>query len=222
MNQHINQFSMAALCQALCVSRSGYYAWRKRASKCQALESAISTCHSTHKSRVGAPSIYAELCESGFDCSVRTVGRRMQKLGLRARGSRKFKRTTDSDHKQLISPNLLERQFQTSAPNQVWVGDITYIRTDEGWLYLAVIIDLYSRAVVGWQMGERINAQLVCDALQAAMLVRGNPQGVMVHTDQGSQYASKAYRQLVKKHKISQSMSRRGNCREIKHSEDSV
>jgi transposase InsO family protein len=172
----------------------------------------IASCHAKHQARVGAPSIHADLADLGIVKSVRTIGRHMQAMGLRARGSRKFKRTTDSNHSHLISPNTLERQFAVFAPNQVWVGDITYIRTGEGWLYLAVVIDLYSRAVVGWQMSERINANLVCDALQAAVLTRGRPKNVLVHTDQGGQYACRAYRKILAQYELRQSMSRRGNC----------
>lgn len=212
MKAHLDQYRMAALCEALSVSRSGYYAWLGRPQRCTQLSEAIRSCHKTHKARVGAPSVHSELVGSGFYACVRTVGRHMRKLGLRAKGAKKFKRTTDSEHSQAISPNLLERQFKVAKPNQVWVGDITYIRTSEGWLYLATVIDLYSRAVVGWQMSERINGKLVCDALQAALVSRGRPKGVMVHTDQGSQYAAKAYRKILKDSELVQSMSRRGNC----------
>ena len=212
MKAHLNQYRMAALCQALSVSRSGYYAWLVRPQRHTRLTEAIGDCYKVHKARVGAPSVHAELAGSGFDACVRTVGRHMQRLGLRAKGAKKFKRTTDSNHSQAVSPNLLERQFKVAAPNQVWVGDITYIRTSEGWLYLATVIDLYSRAVVGWQMSQRINGKLVCDALQAALITRGKPKGVMVHTDQGSQYASNAYRKILTDSGLVQSMSRRGNC----------
>ena len=214
MQQHITQYRMKALCEALCVSRSGYRAWLHRPVNAYklAFKEAVSASYRSHKARAGAPSIAAEIKVKGFNVSVRTVGRIMQRLGLRARGCRKFKRTTDSNHKYGASPNLLERQFTVTRPNQVWVGDITYIRTDEGWLYLAVLLDLYSRQVVGWQMSTRIDRKLVCDALQAAILTRGKPEGVMVHSDQGVQYASKDYRALIMQYQLTQSMSRRGNC----------
>lgn len=212
MKAHIRHYRMVALCQALEVSRSGYYAWLARPQRCVKLNTAIAACHREHRSRVGAPSVHAELMDLGFSACVRTIGRRMRCLGLKAKGVKKFKRTTDSNHSHVISPNLLNRQFSTTAPNQAWVGDITYISTDEGWLYLATVIDLYSRAVVGWQMSERIDAQLVCDAVQAAIVTRGKPSGVLVHTDQGVQYASKAYRTLIGQAKLVQSMSRRGDC----------
>jgi transposase InsO family protein len=135
---------------------------------------------------------------------------------LRAKGSRKFKRTTDSNHQYGASPNLLNRHFAATRPNQAWVGDITYIRTNEGWVYLAVMLDLFSRQVVGWQMSARIDRHLVCDALQAALVTRGISKGqlhdLMVHSDQGVQYACKDYRQLIANYHLVQSMSRRGNC----------
>ena len=205
---------MKSLCEALSVSRSGYRAWLHRPANPykEAFKETVSVSYRAHKGRAGAPSINAEIKAKGFNVSVRTVGRIMQRVGLRARGCRKFKRTIDSNHKYAASPNLLDRQFTVARPNQVWVGDITYIRTDEGWLYLAVLLDLYSRQVVGWQMSTRIDRQLVCDALQAAILTRGKPEGVMVHSDQGVQYVSKDYRALITQYQLTQSMSRRGNC----------
>jgi len=133
----------------------------------------------------------------GFNVSVRNVGRMMRTLGLRAWGCRQFKCTTDSNHNYGASPNLLKRQFKVTRPNQVWIGDITYIRSDEGWLYLAVLLELYSRQVVGWQMSARIDRQLVGDAWQAAILTRGQPEDVMVHSEQVVQYASKDYSSLI-------------------------
>ena len=214
MQQHITEYRMKALCEVLSVSRSGYRAWLSRpVNRVKlAFKEAVRICYHAHKALVGAPSITADIKTSGFNVSVRPVGRMMRQLGLRARGCRKFKRTTDSNHKVGASPNLLDRQFTVTRPNQVWVGDITYICTDEGWLYLAVMLDLYSRQVVGSQMSTRIDRKLVCDALQAAILTRGNPEGVMVHSDQGVQYASKDYRLLITQYQFKQSMSGRGNC----------
>lgn len=218
MQKHLTTYRMVALCEALCVSRSGFHAWRTRPvnpAKLQ-LRNAIAACHASHKARAGAPSIAADVQAQGFCVSMRTVGRIMQALSLRAKSSRKFKRTTDSNHKYGASPNLLDRQFEATRPNQVWVGDITYIRTDEGWLYLAVMLDIYSRQVVGWQMSQHIDRHLVCDALQAALMTRGigkDPlNDLMVHSDQGVQYASGDYRDLIKDYHLTQSMSRRGNC----------
>ena len=226
MQQHIRTYRMNALCDALRVSRSGFHAWRNRPINADALRlsNAIAACHTSHKARAGAPSIHADLQAQGMGVSVRTVGRIMQALSLRAKYSRKFKRTTDSNHKYGASPNLVNRDFTATRPNQVWVGDITYIRTDEGWLYLAVMLDIYSRQVVGWQMSNRIDRHLVCDALQAALVTRGIakqplserqiglPVGLMVHSDQGVQYASNDYRDVIQDYGLTQSMSRRGNC----------
>lgn len=234
MQQHIHIYRMNALCEALTVSRSGFHAWRIRLVNQEklALNQAVKHYHTQHKARVGAPSIHADLQAQGVSVSVRTVGRVMQALSLRAKYSRKFKRTTDSNHQYGASPNLVNRDFTATRPNQVWVGDITYIRTDEGWLYLAVMLDIYSRQVVGWQMSKRIDRHLVCDALQAALVTRGIakqplsemptslttdlpinlPMGLMVHSDQGVQYASNDYRDMIQDYHLTQSMSRRGNC----------
>lgn len=212
MHQQLKHHRMKALCQALQVSRSGYYAWCKRQSRTAPLLSAVSHAFASHKARAGAPSLRYELLAQGFEVSERTVGRALAKLGLRAKGTRKFKPASSKKHHLSIAPNTLSRQFTLTQPNQVWVTDITYIRTSEGWLYLAVMIDLHSRLVVGWQMDTRMEQQLVCDALQAALLVRGKPKGVMIHSDQGSQYCSKAFRSLLEKYGLTQSMSRKGNC----------
>lgn len=221
MQQHFTQYQPASLCEALAVSRSGYHVWCKRPVNQGRLQlrQVITACHVSHKARAGAPSITADIQALGFAVSARTVGRIMQALSLRAKGSRKFKRTTDSNHQYGASPNLLNRQFEVTRPNQIWVGDITYIRTNEGWLYLAVMLDLFSRQVVGWQMSKRIDRHLVCDALQAALVTRGVSKGqlndLMVHSDQGVQYASGDYRKLIAEYHLTQSMSRRGNCWEL-------
>lgn len=175
MQKHISIYSMTAWCEALHVSRSSYHAWCKDPinEARLGLNHAINACHVSHKARAGALGIAADVQAQGFAVRERTVGRIMQTLRLRAKGSRKFKRTTDSNHKYGASSNLLNRQFEVTRPNQVWVGDITYIRTDEGWLYLAVMLDLFSRQVVDWQMSSRIDRHLVCDALKAALVTRG-------------------------------------------------
>lgn len=212
MQANRGQFSMRSLCTALKVSRSGYYAWCAKDQSPCLLNQAIERQFKQDKARAGAPSITQALRQTGVTCSVRTVSRRMQHMGLRVRYAKKFKRTTDSNHAHAVAPNHLSREFTVSAPNRVWVGDITYLRTTQGWLYLAVFIDLFSRRVVGWQLSERIDAKLVCDALQAAMLMRASPKGVLVHTDRGSQYCSDAFVKQVTRFKAKQSMSRKGNC----------
>jgi transposase InsO family protein len=131
---------------------------------------------------------------------------------LRAKGSRKYKATTNSNHSLPVAPNLLQQDFRAERPNQKWVCDITYIGTDEGWLYLAVVLDLYSRTVVGWSMSERMTATLVCDALKMAIFRRHRPQGVIVHSDRGSQYCSREHRALLNEHGLICSMSKKGDC----------
>ncbi len=212
MHTLLKHHTMRALCQALQVSRSGYYAWHKRKSHSKPLLNAVSQAFASHKARAGAPSLHCDLLGQGFVLSERTVGRALAKLGLRAKGTRKFRPAGSKKHHMSTAPNLLGRQFAIDKPNQVWVTDITYIRTNEGWLYLAIMIDLHSRLVVGWQMDTRMEQQLVCDALQAALIMRGKPKGVMIHSDQGSQYCSKVFRKLLDQNGLVQSMSRKGNC----------
>jgi transposase InsO family protein len=136
----------------------------------------------------------------------------MRKKGLRAKGAKKFKATTNSNHKLPVAPNVLEQNFEATKPNQKWVTDITYISTDEGWLYLAVVLDLYSRMVVGWAMSERMTASLVCNALQMALWRRKRPCKVIVHSDRGVQYCSREYQALLLKHELICSMSKKGDC----------
>lgn len=137
----------------------------------------------------------------------------MKSMGLRARAKRKFKATTNSHHALPVAPNLLSREFTASAANQKWVGDITYLATPEGWLYLAAFIDLYSPKVVGWSIGERMTADLVCDALTMAWFRCKRPDGVIVHTDRGSQHCSNDFQTLLRKYRMRSSMSRKGDCR---------
>jgi putative transposase len=212
MKELLDQYSMRALCEAMQVSRSGFYAWQARAQKEALLDDAIVKTQTEHKGRLGAPSLCEYVKKSGFTASVRTVGRHMQKLGIRARFSKKYRVTTDSNHKMPVANNTVNREFSVQKPDQVWVTDITYIFTHEGWLYLAVMIDLYSRRVVGWNMSDRIDQQLVCGALDSALMSRGVPQGVTVHSDRGSQYCSAAFVKMIYDYRLHQSMSRRANC----------
>lgn len=164
------------------------------------------------KGRYGATRIQKDLIEDGFPAAIKTISDSMRRQKLVPKAAKKFKVTTDSNHQLPIADNLLERDFSADAPNQKWVQDITYLWTSEGWLYLAVVIDLYSRAVVGWSMNERMNASLVIDSLTMAMFRRGMPKGVIIHSDRGSQYCSYAYRDLAREHDFKISMSRKGNC----------
>jgi len=205
------------MCQCLEVSRSGYYEWCNREPSQRvlanvALDVEISNVYHVHFGRYGSPRITRELQTNGIECSENRVAKRMQSMGIMAKGKRKFKATTDSKHSLPVFPNLLERDFTASYSNEKWCTDITYVWTEEGWLYLCVFIDLYSRAVIGWSMDKRINKDLVCNALTMALWRRGFPKGVVVHSDRGSQYASKRYRKLLKTHQLIGSMSRKGDC----------
>jgi transposase InsO family protein len=213
MSTIINEFSIRACCTALKLNRRGFKAWQNRLTQPEStLQADLKDCFAKHSSRAGAPKLVHDLRAKGHRISARTVSRRMVDFGLRARHPKKFKPTTDSKHDLYISPNLLERDFKAAKPNQKWVGDITYLRTKDGWLYLATVIDLYSRAIVGWQMSDRIDAKLITDALQAAYNMRGRPNGVVFHSDRGSQYCSGMFRGFLKQSGFVQSMSRKGNC----------
>ena len=205
------------LCRCLRVSRSGFYAWRKRSESERSKEDrrltqAIQISHRESRCTYGSPRVHADLRELGERISRKRVARLMREANLEARRRRRFKRTTDSNHSFPIAENVLDRQFAVDRPNIWWVGDITYIWTDEGWLYLAVLLDLFSRRVVGWSMNSTITRQLALDALQMALDGRAPGPELGQHTDRGSQYASKDYRKRLKDRGITCSMSRRGNC----------
>lgn len=219
MLEHQHCFSLKRMALVLNVSRSGYYAWRKtgtvpskRQQKRNVRDAKVRAAFDASKQRDGARRIQVELSENGEQADVKTIADSMKRQHLTPKAARKFKVTTNSEHKLPVAPNLLEQDFSASAPNQKWVSDITYLMTSEGWLYLAVVIDLYSRAVVGWSMSTRMTADLVCDALRMGLFRRGMPTGVIVHSDRGSQYCSYAYRDLVVANGLHLSMSRKGNC----------
>ena len=205
------------MCPTLEVSRSGFYAWFGRNESSRAREDLRLTVlireeHEKSRATYGAPRIHAALKKRGEACGLHRVERLMQAAGIRSKMRRKFTRTTNSNHPHPIAPNLLDRQFTVSAANQVWVSDITYIATDEGWLYLASTLDLYSRMVVGWAMSESMPASLVESALQMAIDRRSPPAGMLHHSDRGVQYAAHAFQGLLEQHGITCSMSRKGNC----------
>lgn len=205
------------MCKVLLIERSGYYAWLKRKPgkrkvNNERLDKKISTVFHLHKSRYGALRITAELRDNGESCSKNRVARRMNHLGLHAQAKKKFRVTTDSKHNLPVAPNLLGRDFTAFEPNQKWVGDISYIWTEEGFMYLAVVIDLYSRAVIGWSIQPSMSRQLVCDALTMALWRRGVPRGLLFHSDRGSQYCSHDFQKMLKNNGIMCSMSRKGNC----------
>ena len=206
------------MCKVLNVSRSGYYAWiqRKpspRTQENETLSQEIQRIHQASRQTYGSPRIHAALIAKGFQVGRQRVVRLMKKLGIGAHKKRKFKATTDSEHDLPIAQNILGRNFTTTEPDQAWVADMTYIWTTEGWLYLAVIIDLFSRRVVGWSMAEHMRTELVLTALEAALGQRVPSQtGLVFHSDRGSQYASRDYQDALLKADITCSMSRRANC----------
>lgn len=217
MKSHRVEFSVSAMTRVLVVSRSGYYAWLKRPESQQAksnrqLEGKIKALYQQHKRRYGSPRITKALQAEGEQCSENRVAKRMQSLDLKAIQGRKFKQTTNSKHSGTIADNLLQQDFTAQQPDQVWVSDITYLWTNEGWYYLATVMDVYSRFIVGWAMDKTMTCQLVCDALSMAQWRRGFPKHVIVHSDRGSQYGSKQYQGLLHDHQLICSMSGRGNC----------
>lgn len=206
------------MCRVLDVSRSGYYKWRKspqseRKRRREELAKRIEYYYNDSNGLYGSPKITYLLSREGYKVTEKTVGRMMRERGLKSRTVRKFKvRTTDSKHNMPVAPNLLEQQFQTAAPNQVWVSDITYVRTREGMLYLASVMDLYSRRIVGWALQPRMTVDLVTQALAAAYEANRPARGLVHHSDRGSQYASKEYREQLEAYGMTCSMSRKGNC----------
>jgi transposase InsO family protein len=210
-------FPVELLCQHLGVSRSGFYAWSQRpeSARQQAdkdLAEEVAQVHRDSRGTYGSPRVHAELQARGRKVSRKRMARLMGEQRLAARRRRRFVRTTDSNHCNPVAPNVLERDFSPSQPNSTWATDITYVWTGEGWLYLAVVLDLFSRRVVGWSMREHIDTKLVLGALEMALEGRKPPQGLIHHSDRGSQYASAEYQQALASHGIHCSMSRKGNC----------
>jgi len=205
------------VCTRLAVSASGYSHWsgrggsRKRLSDA-ALLTLIRSIHAETKGAYGAPRVWRELRERGHSAGKERVRKLMQANGIRARHMRRYKATTDSSHSFSVAPNLLDQQFQTYRPDLIYTADITYIPTAEGWLYLAVVLDLYTRSVVGWAMGERMTRELTLDALRMAWFRRRPKPGTVHHSDRGSQYCSDDYQQRLKQYGMTASMSRKGNC----------
>ena len=217
IDAHQKTWPINLMCGVLSVSRSGYYDWSQRspslrAQANQALDERIQAIFAQHRQRYGAPRIVDALHDEGIECSENRVARRMQIMDLKAIQAKKFKVTTDSNHSKPVAPDLLEQDFSAAAPNQKWTSDISYVWTDEGWLYLAVVMDLYSRAIVGWSMSRRMTQQLVCDALTMALFRRGFPRGTIIHSDRGSQYCSKRYQRLISNNRLRCSMGRKANC----------
>ena len=205
------------MCRVQEVSTSGYYDWRGRAEsqrkkQDRRLVVEIKAIHRQSRQTYGSPRIHDQLKDRGIRCGKKRVARLMQLHGLRAKQTRRFKATTDSKHTLPVADNVLSRQFTPSAPDVVWAADITYIPTRQGWLYLAVVLDLFSRRVVGWSMHKRLDRSLVLDALEMALRGRSPGPGLIHHSDRGSQYASGDYQALLEAQQMISSMSRRGNC----------
>lgn len=208
---------MRGICRVLRVSPSGYYRWRGRAESQRSredrrLQVQIRAVYRETKGRYGSPRIYKELRELGVRCSRKRVARLMRQERLRARCRRRYRVTTQSEHRYEVVPNRLARQFCVASPNQVWAGDITYLQTREGWLYLAVLLDLFSRRVVGWAVSDRLDAELATSALQMALEQRRPPRGLLHHSDRGCQYASGSYQAILRRYGVEGSMSRAGDC----------
>ncbi len=219
MLAHKSEFHLSVMCSVLNVSRSGFYYWLNRSEKItprqqeqQRLDEHVADAFQLEKGRSGARRLIHRLIKQGHDYNRKTVAASLKRQGLRAKAARKFKATTYSKHNLPVAENVLQQNFHAEQPNQKWAGDITYLWTSEGWLYLAVVIDLYSRKVIGWSMSERMTARLVCDALQMALFRRKRPKNVIVHSDRGSQYCSHDYQTLLRANQLICSMSAKGCC----------
>jgi transposase InsO family protein len=224
IQRHRKQWPVSVQCSALGVSPRGFRQYVQRETGTDtasperrrvgdtALLTHIKAIHAETRGAYGWPRTWREVRRRQVRVGKERVRKMMQDHAIRARGKRKFKATTDSNHGLPVSDNLLNRAFQPERPNQVWTGDITYIATQEGWLYLAVVIDLFSRQVVGWALGERMTRQLVSDALSMAWFRRRPAEGLIFHSDQGSQYASADFQALLRRYAMRGSMSRKGNC----------
>lgn len=217
IRDHRNEFRVTKMCEVLEVSRAGFYTWlmcpeseRRRANR--ALLSEMRIAFARSRQVYGSPRLTDELKDSGVSCSENRVARLMRQSGIRAVGKRKYRVTTHSKHNYPVAENLLNRQFSANKPNTVWLSDITYIWTAEGWLYLAGVIDVYSRMLVGWSMNNRVTAQLTLSALRQAIDRRGVHPNLIHHSDRGSQYAAGEFQRLLSESGMICSMSRKGDC----------
>lgn len=217
IHEHDRRYPIRLMCRALAVSPAGYYAWRgrpesPRSIQARTLLSAIRVIHRESRETYGSPSIWDALRKQGHHLGEHRVARLMRQAGIRAKTVKKWRATTQSQHRFPVAANTLDRQFTVEAPNQVWAGDLTYVWTTEGWLYLAVLLDLYSRRVIGWAMSNRLTVDLAEGALTMALANRTPLGGLLHHSDRGSQYAATRYQQVLVTHGITASMSRKGNC----------
>jgi putative transposase len=217
VEEHRQEFSVSTMCRLLQLSRSGFYAWQcrpesRRTREDRSLLSRIEAIHRETREAYGTVKTWKELRAQGVPCGRNRVGRIRKQAGIEAKRKRRFRVTTQSRHSFPIAGNVLGRRFTADQPDRIWVGDITFIPTQAGWLYLAVLLDLYARRVVGWAMSQSIDSNLVTEALQMALARRRPKPGLVHHTDQGRQYAAGSYRQWLSAHGIEASMSRKGDC----------
>lgn len=217
ISENRREYRLRLLCKAMNVTRQGYYVWLKRKPTDREranseLGDLIESIFHQYKRRYGVKRIQDELKDRGVRTSKRRISRLMRERELETKGKKKFRVTTDSKHKQAIAPNTLNREFAPAVPNQVWAGDITYIWTQQGWVYLAVFLDLFSRKVVGWATSDTLETSFVLLAFERALARRAPGSGLLVHTDRGSQYASNAFKQVLTQGHFELSMSRKGNC----------
>jgi putative transposase len=217
IEEHKQEFPIVVMCHVLSVSESGFYAWRKRPTCRRKREDAhltqeIRQVFEKHQGRYGAPRVYRDLYDEGISCSRKRVARLMREEKLSASPKRRRVRTTKRDENHPVAPNLLNRDFTAESPNKKWVTDITYIPTFQGWLYVAVILDLYSRMVVGWSMSSNCDEKLAEQALEQALARRRPQAGLLHHSDRGCQYTALAYQACLQQYGIQVSMSRKGNC----------
>jgi putative transposase len=217
MEENREEFPVELMCEVLEVSKSGYFDWRRRdsrpeESRTNALLRKIEQIHLGSRKSYGSPRVYRALKGLGERCSKSTIERLMRENGIRSKVKRKYKATTDSNHRLPVAPNRVKRDFTAVAPNRLWCTDITYLWTEEGWLYLAAIIDVFSRKIVGWAMKDRLTLPLVTEALEMAVSRQRPPAGLVHHSDRGCQYAAYEYQAVLARHGIIPSMSRRGQC----------
>lgn len=217
MNAEKANYSIKLLCRVMEVTRSGFYKWlrhkeAKRELSLKQLKEAIEKIHTASRGTYGRRRVHSTCLKQSLRCGKNRVAKLMKVMGLSGVGKRKFKRTTILDRTQKASPNLIVQDFQVNAPNVLWTSDITYIPTREGWLYLSVVLDTFSRSIIGWSMQDTLQAELVTDAIEMALKNRQSLPGIIFHSDKGSQYTSKKVRQLLHEHKFHQSMSSTGNC----------
>lgn len=217
IDKHRTAHAVERMCRVLGVRRSGYYAWKKRGQSARVRRDAvllgkIRESYRLSRGRYGSPNIHEDLRQWGYRCGRKRVARLMREAGIRSKSVRRFRVTTQSKHTLPVTDNLLQRDFTAREPNRKWVSDITYVWTQQGWMYLCVILDLWDRKVVGWSIGERLLTELVTEALRKAVMLRRPLEGLVFHSDRGAQYASEVFRCMLLRCGMLQSMSRKADC----------